>query len=132
MNDPGLDEPISHDADDVENQQRDKRDETKEDEEAFLDPRYVRGDTAYVAIFKLKTLLTNNLFSRWWFASTAFPLVAGTFGPMASAFSICALVVHWRVSVPPGGVEEHGIYIDDPKWYALQEPLGGRYVDALE
>ncbi|ESZ96753.1 hypothetical protein SBOR_2897 [Sclerotinia borealis F-4128] len=92
MNDPGLDEPISNDADDVENQQRDERDETKEDEDAFLEP------------------------SRWWFASTAFPLVAGTFGPMASAFSICALVVHWRVLIPPGGVEEHGIYIDDPKW----------------
>ncbi|TGO15849.1 hypothetical protein BTUL_0035g00540 [Botrytis tulipae] len=92
MNDPGLDEPISNDADDIENQQRDEKDETKEDVEAFLEP------------------------SRWWFASTAFPLVAGTFGPMASAFSICALVVHWRVSIPPGGVEEHGIYIDDPKW----------------
>ncbi|KAJ8062859.1 hypothetical protein OCU04_008114 [Sclerotinia nivalis] len=92
MNDPGLDEPISNDADDVENQHRDERDETKEDEDAFLNP------------------------SRWWFASTAFPLIAGTFGPMASAFSICALVVRWRVSIPPGGVEEHGIYIDDPKW----------------
>ncbi|KAF7889428.1 uncharacterized protein EAF01_010921 [Botrytis porri] len=108
MNDPGLDEPISNDADDVENQQRDERDETKEDEEAFLEP------------------------SRWWFASTAFPLVAGTFGPMASAFSICASVVHWRVSIPPGGVEEHGIYIDDPKWYALREILGRSRVDTLE
>ncbi|TGO81876.1 hypothetical protein BPOR_0988g00020 [Botrytis porri] len=108
MNDPGLDEPISNDADDVENQQRDERDETKEDEEAFLEP------------------------SRWWFASTAFPLVAGTFGPMASAFSICASVVHWRVSIPPGGVKEHGIYIDDPKWYALREILGRSRVDTLE
>ncbi|KAA8565552.1 hypothetical protein EYC84_009408 [Monilinia fructicola] len=64
MNDPGLDGPISNDANDVENRQRDERDETKDDEDAFLEP------------------------SRWWFASTAFPLVA----------------------------EEHGIYIDDPKW----------------
>lgn len=56
-------------------------------------------------------------FSRWWFASTAFPLIAGTFGPMASAFSICALVVHWRVRIPPGGVEEHAIFLADPKWY---------------
>lgn len=35
---------------------------------------------------------------------------------MASAFSICALAVHWRVWIPPGGVEEHGVYIEDPKW----------------
>lgn len=91
-----------------------------------------RGNPADIPSFKLKTLLTNDFFSRWWFASTAFPLVAGTFGPMASAFSICALVVRWRVSIPPGGVEEHGIYIDDPKWYALWELLEGLYVDTLE
>ena len=42
MNDPGLDEPISSDAVDVENQQRDEQDETREDEDAFLEPRYVR------------------------------------------------------------------------------------------
>lgn len=41
MNDPGLHEPISNDADDVENQQRDEKDETKEDEDAFLEPRCV-------------------------------------------------------------------------------------------
>ena len=66
-----------------------------------------------------ETFLTDLLYSRWWFASTAFPLVAGTFGPMASAFSICALVKHWRVYIPPGGAEEHGDYIPDPKWYVL-------------
>ncbi|KAB8293839.1 hypothetical protein EYC80_009320 [Monilinia laxa] len=92
MNVAGLDESIYQDANDVESQQYNERDKTKDDEDAFLEP------------------------SRWWFASTAFPLVAGTFGPMASAFSICALVVRWRVSIPLGGVEEHGIYIDDPKW----------------
>ncbi|KAI9857881.1 MAG: Potassium channel [Trichoglossum hirsutum] len=54
--------------------------------------------------------------SRWWFASTTSPLVAGTFGPMANAFSICALAGTWRVSIPPGGTEEHGDEITDPKW----------------
>ena len=54
--------------------------------------------------------------ARWWYASTAFPLLAGTFGPMANAFSICALVENWRVKVPLGGTEEHGIDIPDPKW----------------
>lgn len=44
MNDPGLDEPISNDADDVENQQRDERDETREDEDAFLKPRYTERE----------------------------------------------------------------------------------------
>lgn len=43
MNDPGLDGPISNDANDVENRQRDERDETKDDEDAFLEPRYVGG-----------------------------------------------------------------------------------------
>lgn len=56
--------------------------------------------------------------SRWWFASTACPLLAGTFGPMASAFSICALVYSWRVYIPPtpGSVEQHGIPLADPPW----------------
>jgi potassium channel subfamily K, other eukaryote len=42
MNDPGLHEPISEDAKDVENQDRDEHDAEKEDEEAFLEPRYDR------------------------------------------------------------------------------------------
>ena len=32
-----------------------------------------------------------------WFASVVFPLVAGAFGPMTSAFNICALTQSWRV-----------------------------------
>jgi hypothetical protein len=40
MNDPGLDEPISNDAQNVENQKRDEKEEAEEDEETFLDPRY--------------------------------------------------------------------------------------------
>lgn len=41
MNDPGLDEPISKDAEDIENQHRDEEDEKEEDEQAFLEPRYL-------------------------------------------------------------------------------------------
>lgn len=37
--------------------------------------------------------------------------------PMASAFSICALVVHWRVEIPPGLTEAEGVDLPDPKWY---------------
>jgi potassium channel subfamily K len=39
MNDPGLDEPISNDANRIEDQERDERDEREEDEQAFLEPR---------------------------------------------------------------------------------------------
>jgi len=56
------------------------------------------------------------LYSRWWFASTACPLIAGTFGPMANAFSICALGNSWRVYIPPGSNETHGQEIKDPDW----------------
>lgn len=45
MNDPGLDEPISNDAKDVENQRIDEQDEVEEDEQAFLEPRYVQHDS---------------------------------------------------------------------------------------
>ncbi len=99
MNDPGLDAPIADAATTVQDEhgmsQEDasKANMTEEEEEtSFLLP------------------------AKWWYASTAFPLIAGTFGPMANAFSICALVENWRVSIPPGGTEEHGIDIPDPKW----------------
>ena len=35
---------------------------------------------------------------------------------MASAFSICALAVHWRMELPPDVLEQNGIPIEDPKW----------------
>ncbi|KAK3114713.1 hypothetical protein LTR53_006724 [Teratosphaeriaceae sp. CCFEE 6253] len=54
--------------------------------------------------------------SHWWFASTASPLIAGTFGPMANGFSVCALATTWRVYIPPLNTEEHGTPIPDPPW----------------
>lgn len=101
MNDPGLDEPIENADSQVrenvfspkETPPKDDMDE-EEEERNFLMP------------------------ARWWYASTGFPLIAGTFGPMANAFSICALVENWRVKIPAGGTEEHGIDIKDPRWYA--------------
>jgi hypothetical protein len=38
MNDPGLEEPTANDAKDVENQ---KHDENEEEDQTFLEPRYV-------------------------------------------------------------------------------------------
>jgi hypothetical protein len=54
--------------------------------------------------------------SRWWFASSAFPLIAGTLGPVANAFSICALVRPWRQEFPPGSDIEKIPFIPDPVW----------------
>ncbi|KAK3900765.1 hypothetical protein C8A05DRAFT_16968, partial [Staphylotrichum tortipilum] len=54
--------------------------------------------------------------SRWWFASAAFPMIAGTLGPVASAFSVCSLVKPWRQSFPPGTDVEKAPYINDPPW----------------
>ncbi|KAJ4293134.1 hypothetical protein N0V90_008416 [Kalmusia sp. IMI 367209] len=93
MNDPGLDKPAEQAAEDVErNVYEADKEKAEAEEEDFLDP------------------------SRWWFASTACPLIAGTFGPIANAFSICALVEKWRVYIPPGADEGHGFKVEDPKW----------------
>ncbi|MCJ1473455.1 Potassium channel [Lambiella insularis] len=89
MNDPGLDKPIETGAKNVD---LGEEEDDLEEDLTYMDP------------------------SRWWFASTAFPLIAGTFGPIASAFNICALVQHWRVSIPLGATEEHGDEVQDPPW----------------
>ncbi|KAK4697341.1 hypothetical protein P7C71_g730, partial [Lecanoromycetidae sp. Uapishka_2] len=93
MNDPGLDATIG-DSSKMEQDRKEEEEVEMEDEQTFLNP------------------------SRWWFASTAFPLLAGTFGPMASAFNICALIEHWRVEIPPGfgANESYGNDVRDPKW----------------
>ncbi|RYO98003.1 hypothetical protein DL763_002508 [Monosporascus cannonballus] len=54
--------------------------------------------------------------TRWWFASAAFPMVAGTLGSVASAFSICALVEKWRQMIPPGSDITKAEFIQDPAW----------------
>src|SRR5436190_13897975 len=57
--------------------------------------------------------------SRQWFAVAAFPLVAGTFGPVATAMNICALVQPWRRTVVADKLTESGKNIPDPHWYLL-------------
>ncbi len=54
--------------------------------------------------------------SRWWFASAGFPMIAATLGPIASAFSVLALVKPWRQAYPPGTDVETAPFIDDPAW----------------
>lgn len=57
--------------------------------------------------------------SQYWFASTLCPLLAGTFGPIANGFSICALAMSWRVYIPPGGSEQSATKITDPNWLII-------------
>lgn len=88
--DPGVEDGIKEGANEIETN-REQDDEGEGDE--FLQP------------------------NRWWFASVACPLLAGTFGPMASGFNICALVQYWRQTMPPGpAIEEQGHKIADPTW----------------
>ncbi len=62
---------------------------------------------------------SNRLRRREWLALTTFPLIAGTFGPIASAFNICALVVPWRYQVSLTGELDRSKTRADPKWYCL-------------
>lgn len=92
--DPGVEDRIKQSADDVEGQEEEEKREHAQEADYAKQP------------------------SRWWFASTACPLLAGTFGPLASGFNICALVYHWRQYIPPGGnestSEQSGQTLPDP------------------
>ena len=89
--DPGMDGGIQESANEIEEDYSEGGLE-EEEEEDFLQP------------------------SRWWFASTACPLLAGTFGPMASGFNICSISYYWRQTVPRLGFEADGHTIKDPPW----------------
>ena len=91
--DPGVEGTISEEAGNMENK-RSENDRDQLEEDDFMQP------------------------SRWWFASTACPLLAGTFGPMASGFNICSLVHTWRQTLPDlvHTYEGEGHTIPDPPW----------------
>lgn len=46
-------------------------------------------------------------------------MIAGTLGPVASAFSTCALVQKWRRHIPPGLAVTQADLIDDPVWLTV-------------
>lgn len=46
-------------------------------------------------------------------------MIAGTLGPVASAFSICALVQPWRQHFPPGIDIDAATFVPDPKWLII-------------
>ncbi|KAK7942850.1 uncharacterized protein PG986_011963 [Apiospora aurea] len=65
-------------------------------------------------------VLANSKSSRWWFASSAFPMIAGTLGPVASAFSICSLVQYWRKHILPGSDVTKAVFdLRDPLWLTV-------------
>ncbi|KAK3687265.1 hypothetical protein B0T22DRAFT_438915 [Podospora appendiculata] len=55
---------------------------------------------------------------RWWFASTAIPLIVVTIGPLSHVLSIASLVSPWRITLPNGGrgLDDLGVGIADPQW----------------
>ncbi|KAI9719209.1 MAG: Potassium channel [Chrysothrix sp. TS-e1954] len=103
MNDPGLQDPINDVGDKVDGQAEEFDRAEEEEEKQFLDP------------------------TRWWFAATACPLIAGTFGPIASAFNICALGSYWREYVAPGKIEADGHFVQDPTWLLAVNAVSLRF-----
>ncbi|KAH6955671.1 hypothetical protein BKA56DRAFT_563557 [Ilyonectria sp. MPI-CAGE-AT-0026] len=61
--------------------------------------------------------------SRWWFFSSAFPMIAGTLGPVASAFSICSLVQPWRQHLVSGGDIQEAPFVANPSWLTIANAI---------
>ncbi|KAK3390968.1 hypothetical protein B0H63DRAFT_557841 [Podospora didyma] len=74
---------------------------------------------------------SDNLPQRWWFASTAIPLIAATIGPLSNVLSIAALVTPWRVTLPDNGqpnsagrgTDDASVGIADPHWELIWNGL---------
>lgn len=70
-------------------------------------------------ILKLRAT-EDDLPTNWWFASTAIPLIAATFAPMANLISIAALVVPWRNNIvdfdDPALYQSTSVGFPDPQW----------------
>ncbi|KJR88245.1 potassium channel [Sporothrix schenckii 1099-18] len=77
---------------------------------------YDRRAAALAADFNAEHGDLNLSPSRWWFASSAFPMIAATLGPVASAFSICALVRPWRQVILAGETIDTAQFTKDPIW----------------
>lgn len=114
MNDPGLDDAIADEANalDLRPSSRDKGSTTsgKNTASPSLDSQ-------------------QSLKARWWLASTAYPLTAGTFGPMASAFNVCCLAQTWRMVPDSGGGY---LNIPDPKWFVNSFYMRWKYPNFLQ
>ncbi|KAF7290829.1 hypothetical protein MIND_01324100 [Mycena indigotica] len=105
MNDPGLEQPIQNSYDNAAGKLKDRlpSQEPKGNGVRAAFRRELQQDEQEeeVGFFQPK---------RWWFTSTMFPLIAGTFGPLANFFSACALSQPWRQHSTDGSE------ILDPEW----------------
>jgi hypothetical protein len=120
MNDPGTADGMNELEGKIKDHERNlAAEEDEEDVTNYLDPGQVilflwlQHRHQYALIWDDAANFANSL---WWFAQTACPLIAGTFGPMANAFNICALVQPWREDIPAGGTVAHGRPLKDPSW----------------
>ncbi|KAJ7077429.1 hypothetical protein B0H15DRAFT_915299 [Mycena belliarum] len=108
MNDPGLDEPLQDEYQTAEHNLKGQSAAGKSTSGVraeFRKELEQDDDEEEVGYFQHK---------RWWFTSTAFPLIAGTLGPLANFFSACALSQTWRE------YDADGSKIPDPAWlYAI-------------
>ncbi|KAG6904972.1 hypothetical protein DXG01_005878 [Tephrocybe rancida] len=114
MNDPGLGEPIQEGFQHVTRSLRDKTHHEHHESQQSLGPRAAFRHE--LEVDEEEEQVGFNQPKRWWFTSTAFPLIAGTFGPLANLFSVCALVQTWRVAIPEGETETKGSRVSDPAW----------------
>jgi potassium channel subfamily K len=73
----------------------DRRDTSATAEDADLGPPLKHHHTHTLGKLKFRADDDDDPID-WWFASTAVPLIAATFAPMANVLSIAALVVSWR------------------------------------
>ncbi|KAH8831341.1 hypothetical protein DL96DRAFT_1587388 [Flagelloscypha sp. PMI_526] len=116
MNDGGLDKPIREAADNVNSQLRSRK--------ASSGTQSQLRRQGIHAAFQLDLARDNSSDrsngppqrKRWWYMSTAFPMIAGTFGPIANLMSICSLVQTWRVYID-------GTRISDPHWAIVLNAL---------
>ncbi|KAJ5639642.1 uncharacterized protein N7484_007504 [Penicillium longicatenatum] len=106
MNDPGLDDAIADEANALD----------QYSSQAQPEDTSSAGGTDK----KQRQLDSSPVAARWWLASTVYPLAAGTFGPMASAFNVCCLAQTWRMM--PDDRDGY-LNIADPKWVVAVNAL---------
>jgi len=74
-----------------------------------------KAEDAMGYVFQFRSIiLALKIDRKEWFAVTAFPLFAGTFGTIGSALNVCALVQPWRCEVDNDYTNVKNI--SDPSW----------------
>ncbi|KAM9878949.1 potassium channel [Verticillium dahliae] len=109
MNDPDLDARIEDHVNEYQGEKSQSQDYSNDQSQEKQDEVRFENDGFHM----------TPRSSRWWFASSAFPMIAGTLGPVASAFSICALVRSWRQHRPPGTSISDAKFVADPEWLLI-------------